>query len=53
MGQDYWKTSMGDNFVSVCNRSHDKEEVVETRQLEESLCSQTLVLTRDLNHIHI
>lgn len=49
------KTSMGDNVVSVCYRSHEKEEVAETffRQLEEAACLQTLVLTRDLNHLPI
>ena len=49
------RTSMGDNVVSVCYRSHDKEEVAETffRQPEDASCLQTLVLTRDLNHLYI
>jgi len=47
------KTTMVDNVMSVCYRSHDEEEAGETRQLEEASCSQSLVLTRELNHLHI
>lgn len=48
------KTGMADT-VSLCYRSHDKEEVSETfsRQQEEASHSQTLVFARDLSLLHM